>query len=248
MQAKLRVNADHYASDEASMAYVFGRTGGNAQEHLHPRYADESLDPFTTGHQMIRHLAAIYEDPFETQNARQEYRSLMMKPTETFPEFNTRFLHLAGRAQIPAVDLLPDLFDKLTIDLQRMALPLYSSYTTASELATQCLSLDQGLRRIKARTDRIRNRNNALSPATTRDSPAPSRQPARGSTPATRPARSSSPAITRPSYDDPRIQALSNRAACFECEKPGHFARDCPDKKKDVPIQDVETDSGKDEP
>ena len=116
------------------MAYIFGRTGGDAQTHLHPCYARDSADPFPSERAMIDHLSSIYEDPFKTQNARLDYKSLMMRTTETFAEFQTRFLHLAGQARIPAEDLMPDLFDKLTLDLQRVALPTYTSVQTLKEL------------------------------------------------------------------------------------------------------------------
>ena len=80
------------------MAYVFGRTGGDAQKHLHPRYdSEESASPFLSDKEMIDHLASIYEDPHKVQNARLEYRGLMMKASETFADFHTRFLHLAGQ-------------------------------------------------------------------------------------------------------------------------------------------------------
>ena len=41
-----------------------------------------------------------------------------MKATETFTNFYTRFLHLAGEGRIPEEDLCPDLYDKLTLELQ----------------------------------------------------------------------------------------------------------------------------------
>ena len=49
----------------------------------------------------------------------------MMKQSETFTDFQTQFLHLARQAWIPADDLVPDLFDKLTLDLQQAVLPMY---------------------------------------------------------------------------------------------------------------------------
>ena len=36
IQGKLQVNADHFPTDEAQMAYVFSQTGGDAQGHLQP--------------------------------------------------------------------------------------------------------------------------------------------------------------------------------------------------------------------
>jgi hypothetical protein len=66
----------------------------------------------------------------------------MMKATETFANFHTRFLHLVGQAQIPKEDLRLDLFDKLTLELQWMVLPIYSTLQTIKELLDECLSLD----------------------------------------------------------------------------------------------------------
>jgi len=48
-----------------------------------------------------------------------------MKLLKAFTDFQTRFLHLAGQAKIPADDLVPNLFDKLTVDLQQAVLPTY---------------------------------------------------------------------------------------------------------------------------
>ena len=36
IQGKLQVNADHFPTNEAQMAYVFSQTGGDAQGHLWP--------------------------------------------------------------------------------------------------------------------------------------------------------------------------------------------------------------------
>ena len=96
MRGKLRANADHFPTVEDRMTYVFSRTGGDAQGHLLARYDEESKDPFLTDKDMIDLLASIYEDPHKIQNARLNYRGLMMKSTETFADFHTRFLYLAG--------------------------------------------------------------------------------------------------------------------------------------------------------
>ena len=66
---------------------------------------------------MIDYLSFIFEDPFKVQNACLDYKALNIKTTKTFLTFHTCFLYLAGQAQIPQEDLLPDLFDKFTLDL-----------------------------------------------------------------------------------------------------------------------------------
>jgi hypothetical protein len=246
LRGKLRVNSDHFPSDEARMAYVFGRTGGDAQKHLRPRYDEDSDDPYLSDKEMIDHLASIYEDPFKVQNARFDYKSLMMKPTETFAEFYTRFLHLSGQGRIPQEDLQPDLYDKLTLELQRAVLPVYITVKTVKELADQCLSLDQGLRRIKARTDRLKAKNPQTQGATSR----PSKPTEHSTTPT--PTRTTSPMTTRPMYSSPRKQALSDQGACFTCSQKGHFSKDCPAKEKGrdetLIIQETDTESGKETP
>ena len=83
------------------MAYVFGRTGGDTQTHLRPRYAQDLVNPFISEEEIINYLSSIFEDPFKVQNACFKYKALNMKTIETFSTFYTYFLHLASQAQIP---------------------------------------------------------------------------------------------------------------------------------------------------
>ena len=91
---------------------------------------------------MIQHLSDIYEDPFRVQNARKDYRKLVMKPTETFTDFYTRFLHLAGEGQIPEEDLQLDLYNKLTLELQRAIAPTEETLIIVQDLQRALRQLD----------------------------------------------------------------------------------------------------------
>jgi len=57
---------DHFPTTQAKMAYVFGRTGKDAQTYLHPRYTQDLVDPFLSKEEMVNYLSSIYKDPFKT--------------------------------------------------------------------------------------------------------------------------------------------------------------------------------------
>ena len=66
---------------------------------------------------MIKTLIEIYRDPNEEENAWHDYQELYMDYTQPFSEFYTRFLHLAGTADILRLEIKRDLPKKLTTEL-----------------------------------------------------------------------------------------------------------------------------------
>ena len=69
-------------------------------------------------------------------------------------DFYTQFLHLASKGQIPDEDLHLDLYDKLTLELQRAIAPMEGTLDKLKDLQKAVLHLDQNLRQIRDRTDR----------------------------------------------------------------------------------------------
>ena len=53
---KLKVNADHFADEDAKIAYVQLLTDGEASQHIQPRLEDDAIDPYTTYAEVLSHL------------------------------------------------------------------------------------------------------------------------------------------------------------------------------------------------
>jgi hypothetical protein len=172
IHSKFQVNADHYETEAARMAYVFARTQGDARKHLFPRYNTRTANSlqFLTAQAMVDCLAEIYTNPHRVRDARVQYSSLTMEYGQPFHEFKTQFLHLAAEAQIPEPVRFYDLYDKLPASLQdRLAAQLHTYRGRFSDLCNATSHLDSELKRITAR----RQKTARDRPVTATPRPAP---------------------------------------------------------------------------
>jgi hypothetical protein len=112
---KLKVNADHYPSEDAKVAFVIGVVSGDAANHIEPLIGNEDL--MLT--ELMHHLDAIFINPHKQKNARQEYRSLKMGNDGDFHQFVTKFRITATQAAIPADIWDEDFYAKLPAYIQR---------------------------------------------------------------------------------------------------------------------------------
>jgi hypothetical protein len=261
IQGKFRCNSDHYQDEEDKMFYLFNRTSGDAQQHLQPRYDEDSQTRFTSAKEMLDYLASIYVNPNAVRDARHDYNSLTMKPSQSFAEFQTQFLHLAGQAQVSRESLRLDLYDRVTTPLQKGIAPLLRLLPTYGELAADLASLDAELRRITVREERqkrFRERQPARTHFTANAGPAPTT----AVTP--KPTTASHSLFVRAKSETPRTEPRRPAPAdavftCFNCDKPGHIAKECPEPRrgdlKEIEEEleesyddDQDEDSGKEEP
>jgi hypothetical protein len=117
---KFDINHEQFPTVRSLMSYVFNHTGGEAQDHLYPRYNRnaDNADPYTSYHEMLVTLDDNFLDPYLVRNSKNAYKELKMGPTQSFQAFKTQFLELANAGQIPRADRFDDMYDKMTTVLQ----------------------------------------------------------------------------------------------------------------------------------
>ncbi|PMD26102.1 hypothetical protein NA56DRAFT_336499 [Hyaloscypha hepaticicola] len=242
------------------MLYLFNRTSGDTQKHLQPRYDEDSQTRFIIAKEMLDYLASIYINPNAIREARHDYNSLLMKPSQSFSEFQTQFLYLAGKAQVPRESLRIDLYDRVTTALQKGIAPNLRLLPTYRELAADLASLDTELRRIAVQEDRqrrFRERQSTRTHATTSIGSAP----VAIVTP--KPTTTVHSPFVRARSETPRTEPYRPVPAdatftYFNCDKPGHMAKECPEPRRGD-LKEIEEeleescnkqdeDSGKEEP
>src|SRR6266536_1722395 len=166
-----------------------------------------------------------------------------MKSNQSFTEFQTIFLHLAGEGEIPVDSLRLDLYDKLTTQLQERLAAILVDLDMYKKLADRYMSLDTELKRINAYVDCQKHFNKpnpkpVLAKATTSVTPRLlllTRNLTASTTPAPETRRLYTPALT----------TTNKPVTYFNCQQTGHMSKDYT-KPRRIDLKEVEEDKDKD--
>jgi Zinc knuckle len=240
MRKKLRSNKDHFPTEDMKLAYAEGRIGGQAATHAEERFKEDATEPYETVEDLFEHLHMIYTDPNRLFTAKNEFKKLYMKKDQTFHDFYTKFLQLAGEAKIAITDQKYELYTKLSFGLQKAVITNYNSEGTVQEFAKQCTVFDQSLKAIEEREGRTTGRQKSNKNGTTSREPTETSQ-----TPNVSKNNSNNKEI--PKYGSELRQQLSKAGKCFICQESGHLMRDCPKRQVEVKVVD-DNESGKEAP
>jgi hypothetical protein len=248
---KFEIDAASFTTEREAMLYLFGRTEGDAQDHLHPRHTrdPDNTNPYSTLAEMWETLDAIYVNPHLVRDSKNAYKELKMSNTQSFNDFKTKFVHLANAGRVPLQDRFDDMYDKLTIGLQSQLLnQRHLLGEDFQKLCNVASGIDVELKRLNQR--RVQDKEARL--ALTAPRPGGSRQP--GSfVPVKRefPNRPGAFTGTLPGTSGAfvplqRPGGLPNRQPgvlpiapiqpikCFNCGEAGHISKECTKPRNSV--------------
>ena len=137
MSAKLRINYDHYESNEERVLYTASRLGGSALDHIIPRLTDEAKKPFDTPEEIFKILEAAFESPVKDNEAYLQYYELQ-QADRSFAAFWEQFQRYAAPLNIPEATMVEDLHCRVSTQLQQAIEQSGSTFTTPFSLAVFC--------------------------------------------------------------------------------------------------------------
>ncbi|OJD10466.1 hypothetical protein ACJ73_09783 [Blastomyces percursus] len=158
-----------------------------------------------------------------------DFRRLVMRNGDVYAQFLTRFLHLAGESQLPKEDFKDEFFNKLSYDLQKMMTDAYITCATFKEFQERCNRAAYTLERQKPRMPKkTEDPKPNLNAADNRFNASGHRLyvPNTGNS------------TNQPS--DAERQELMRMGKCYFCKEHGHISRNCPRKKRNTEIKQLE--------
>ena len=220
---KLLVNADHYPSGEAEIAYVLLRLGGKAAAFTANRSRRYATNYYTSAEDLFTHLASAFEETNRAAKAKHEYDNCFMG-TMSFRDFFAEFSRLGDTAGLGENHLQGDIIGRLSKLLFKAVQTYFLDYQTPmSEIRAYCIKWDD--------VEEVSRRKNAVEKTKRLLAKDIRKSYGTGLVTETTSKKSYGMAET-PSKTSIFVKKEDAQPVCFHCGEPGHKKLDCPDLKK----------------
>ena len=212
LRMKLRVSADHFATDDHKAAYLFNRLGDEAQKYIESFLDEDMSNSFD---ELLTFLKRRYADPHRASTAHGEYIALKQMNMD-LATFVGKFYQLTAAARIPEHLQVQDFKSKLSDRFHNKIVG--QEYDNLSALIRYLERVDSDMKlRDQDKAARLNARRSLINrPTTSVDN---SQERSKVGTPV---------AVKRELNDNSNKRPPPK---CYSCQEMGHIARYCPQGK-----------------